>query len=133
LLKKARGLTNKPLLAKGIHASDEDISRALDCGADLVLVVGRVPGAHLDKCLVEPASLEGLARLATSQRAVWNSRDLTTGGLKSTSFSEARQLFGGWLCQASNIISLEDINAAADAVLIGTNLSEIAEQLEHSS
>jgi indole-3-glycerol phosphate synthase len=122
LIKKARSLTNKPILAKGIHASDDDIQSAIDAGADYVLVVGRIPKIHQNKCLIEPYSLDELAKIPVGMKAVWNSRDLTTGGLKSETFGDARKVFSGWLCQASNIASMDDIDKSADAVLIGTNL-----------
>ena len=43
LVKKARNLTSKPILAKGIHKSDDEIRQCLEAGADFVLVVGRIP------------------------------------------------------------------------------------------
>lgn len=129
LIKKARGFTNKPILAKGIHRNDSDILAAIEAGADLVLVVGRIPGSHLDQCLIEPNTINELSKLPASVKAVWNSRDLTRGNPKPDSFSKARGAFDGWLCQASNISSLKDINPTADAVLIGTHLPELAKLL----
>lgn len=129
LVKKARELTDKPILAKGIHASDDDIKRALDSGADWVLVVGRIPGLDADKCLIEPYTLEELANIPHNLKAVWNSRDLRTGGMKQKSFVDARKVFPGWLCQASNIRSIGDVKPSADAVLVGTNLEEFAKTL----
>ena len=128
LVQKARGLTHKPILAKGIHANDADITQALKAGADYVLVVGRIPATHLDKCILEPNSLAELAKLPSDVKVIWNSRDLATGGLKTETFSQARELFKGWLCQASNIKTLQDIDQTADAVLIGTHLPELAKQ-----
>jgi indole-3-glycerol phosphate synthase len=129
LIKKARELTDKPILAKGIHASDAEIELAIDAGADKVLVVGRVPLVHLDKCLIEPYTLEELALLRTDIKAVWNSRDLITGGIKKENFTDARKVFSGWLCQASNLRTIEDIREGADAVLVGTNIEEFAESM----
>ncbi len=54
LLKIARDMTTKPILAKGLHENDENIKTALDLGADYVLVVGRIPEICQDKCIVEP-------------------------------------------------------------------------------
>lgn len=48
LLAKARAMTTKPILAKGIHADDRDIVQALDAGADAVLVVSRLPSVHIE-------------------------------------------------------------------------------------
>lgn len=132
LISKAKSSTNKPILAKGIHSTDDDIKRALDAGADYVLVVGRIPKIHLEKCLVEPNSLKELQSLPKSIRAVWNSRDLETGGFKKATFQEARASFSGWLCQASNIASLSDVDKTADAILVGTCLSQIADGLRKS-
>lgn len=130
LVKKARGLTSKPILAKGIHATAEEIEKAIECGADYVLVVGRIPKVYLDKCMIEPLTLSELRALPTNLKVVWNSRDLSTGGLKSETFEEARKIFGGWLCQASNIKTVGDIKDGADAVLVGANLIEFVESLK---
>lgn len=129
LITQAKSLTKKPILAKGIHATDEDIQKAIDAGADFVLVVGRIPKIHLDKCLIEPNTLEELSKIPESVKAVWNSRDLKTGGLKTETFAQARALFKGWLCQASNIQTVADIQEGADAVLVGTHLEEFSEQM----
>ncbi len=129
LLERARSLTEKKILAKGMFVSDKDIQRAVDIGADYVLVVDRLPKIHLDKCLIEWSTIEDLGKMATGQRAVWNSRILETGERKVDTFDKARQIFPGWLCQASNISNLDQINLAANAVLIGTNLPLLANQL----
>lgn len=128
-LERARSMTDKPILAKGIHASDAEIERALACGADWVLVVGRVPHVAVEKCFIEPNTLEELRALPAGLRAVWNSRDLQTGGLKDETFKQAREIFPGWLCQASNIKSIADIGPGADAVLVGTHLAAFADSL----
>ena len=128
LISKARQLTKKPILAKGIHAKDEDITKALNAGADYVLVVGRIPNIHNDICFIEPNSLNELVNIPLNTKVVWNSRNLATGGLKEETFTEARKLFAGWLCQASNIKALSDVNHHADAILIGTNLISLAKE-----
>lgn len=124
MIRKAKSLTDKPILAKGIHGTDDLIEQAITAGADYVLVVGRIPKVHLEKCLIEPNSLAELAayRGQTSMKIVWNSRDLETGGLKKETFEEARKIFPGWLCQASNIRTVSDVKEGADAVLVGTEL-----------
>lgn len=126
LIKKAKSLTNKPILAKGIHETDELVVKAIESGADFVLVVGRIPKVHLDKCLIEPSTLAELALLPKKIKAVWNSRDLSTGGFKKETFAEARKIFPGWLCQASNIKIIDDIHPGADAILVGTQLIPFA-------
>ncbi len=130
LIKKARGLTSKPILAKGIHAIDEEIELAIKAGADFVLVVGRIPKIHVEKCFIEPVTLAELKAIPSDVKAVWNSRDLATGGLKDESFKEARNIFKGWLCQASNIKTVDDIEEGADAILVGTHLLEFAESIK---
>ncbi len=133
LIKKARSLTDKPILAKGIHASDEEIVKAIDNGADLVLVVGRVPAVHLEKCLIEVlnlAELNEIKNIKENIKVVWNSRDLSDGSVKEEKFEDARQIFKGWLCQASNIRTVGDIKEGANAVLVGSNLEEFAESLK---
>lgn len=130
LIRKAKALTTIPILAKGIHATDADIQQALDAGADVVLVVGRIPGIHIEKCLIEPLTLDELAALPRDVHAVWNSRDLSSGGLKHETFAQARARFSGWLCQASNIQTIADIEKGADAVLVGTHLRAFAESLK---
>jgi len=124
LIRKAKVMTTKPILAKGIHAIDEDIEQAIAAGADFVLVVGRIPDIHQDKLLIEPLTLEELTSIPPTMKAVWNSRELSDGSMKKETFAQARSLFPGWLCQASNIRTVEDIEPGADAVLVGTHLEE---------
>jgi len=126
LIKKAKAMTDKPILAKGIHASDDEIQKAIDAGADYVLVVGRIPAIHRDKLLVEPLTMEELKTIPPTMKAVWNSRDLSDGRMKKETFAQARTIFPGWLCQASNIRTADDIEDGADAVLVGTHLEEFA-------
>lgn len=132
LISKARELTDKPILAKGIHAADSEIAEAIKRGADYVLVVGRVPQIHFQQCLIEPLTLDELKKLPKSTRAVWNSRDLSTGETKTETFNQARNIFKGWLCQASNIKTKADIHSGADAVLVGSHLQSFAESLREN-
>ncbi len=129
LIRKAKQLTNKPILAKGIHETDDLIQQAIDAGADWVLVVGRIPKIHTDKCLIEPLTLKELKDIPDHVRVVWNSRDLSNGGKKEETFEQARKIFKGWLCQASNIKTVDDIKAGADAVLIGTHLVDFSKAI----
>lgn len=125
LLEKARGLTGKPILAKGIHESDVDVERAFEFGADYCLVVGRVPNIYekyKDKIFLEPNTLDELRQIGEGAKVVWNSRDLKAGGLKAETFEEARKIFKGFLVQASNIKTKHDVKPGADAVLVGENL-----------
>jgi indole-3-glycerol phosphate synthase len=144
LVKKARQLTERPILAKGIHESDDLIRDAHAAGADFILVVGRVPlfqNGMLKKCLIEPVSLQNMKDILHAcmlrgfePRLVWNSRDLETGKLKTDlneneTWQEARKLYSGWMCQASNITSIKDVEKDADAVLVGENLEAFVESL----
>lgn len=126
LIKKAKTLTTKPILAKGIHATDSEIEEAISAGADFVLVVGRIPNIHQKKCLIEPLTLDELSRIPSDLKVVWNSRDLSNGELKQETFAEARKIFKGWLCQASNIRTTKDIQKGAEAVIVGQNLEEFS-------
>jgi indole-3-glycerol phosphate synthase len=131
LLEKAKAMTKKPILAKGIHAHDDDVARAIMCGADFVLIVGRLPDPkYKDRVFVEPLTLEELARVPQGYKVVWNSRDLATGGIKDETFEDARAIWKGFLCQASNIRTVEDIKKGADAVLVGSHLADFARTLE---
>ncbi len=130
LIRRAKRMTQKPILAKGIHATDEEVEAAVKAGAHYVLVVGRIPAIHHEKVLIEPNSLNELKKIPSSFKVVWNSRDLTTGGLKAETFEEARRIFKGWLCQASNIRTSNDIKEGADAILVGTYLDEFADSLK---
>jgi len=133
ILKNAREKTKKQILAKGIHAKDSDLEKAIQCGADFVLVVGRIPKIYKDKCIIEPYTLEELKKIPMGSKALWNSRDLKTGGLKNETFDDARKIFNGWLCQASNIKTIKDIHPDADAVLVGTHLEMFAKSLKKKS
>lgn len=130
LLQKARLLTDKPILAKGIHESDSDIQRAIDIGANWVLVVGRVPLIYAERCLIEPRTIEELRIVPKNLRAVWNARDLKDGSAKKETFADARKVFDGWLCQASHIKTVVDIGEGANAILVGANLIEFAKSLK---
>lgn len=134
LLEEASNQTGKPILAKGIHGNDDLVKEAFERGADYVLVVGRVPEASsidLDKCLVEPTKLKQLQKFAAqgAERFVWNARDLKSGDKKAVKFKRARKEWGGWLCQASNVKTIADINRRADAVLVGTHLPGFVETI----
>jgi hypothetical protein len=128
LLEKARRLTSKPILAKGLHETNAELQRALDCGADYVLAVrSQPPGILGDKVLYEPTTLDEL-KLASGavEKAVWNARQLAgdAGQPKTVDFAEARAAFSGWLCQASFVRTIDDIHPLADAVLVGEHLQK---------
>lgn len=130
LIRRACARTSKEILAKGIHATDEEVEAAIEAGADRVLVVGRIPEIHRDRLLIEPLTLQELRMIPHDMKAVWNSRDLSDGNMKTETFAEARSIFHGWLCQASNIRTVADIEDGADAVLVGTHLEEFVQSME---
>ncbi|MBI1754694.1 hypothetical protein HYR65_00225 [Candidatus Azambacteria bacterium] len=129
LLQKARALTHKPVLAKGMHESDADVEKAIGIGADWVLVVGRIPAIHKEKCMIEAITLEELKMIPEDVRVVWNARDVKDGSPKKETFDDARKVFKGWLCQASHIRTINDIKEGADAVLVGTHLIDFAKSM----
>lgn len=129
LLARARAMTTKPILAKGIHATDEEVEQALALGANKVLVVGRIPDANLERCLIEPYTLAELRSLPPGTSAVWNSRDLKTGALKPDDFAAARAVHQGYLVQASNVRTIKDVDPTANAILVGQNLEQFIASL----
>src|SRR3989344_315473 len=76
LIAKTRARTEKPILAKGLHETDDDVRRAIQMGADYALVVGRIPEVHQDKCLIEPYDIAEFLNIPKEFKMVWNSRDL---------------------------------------------------------
>lgn len=127
-IEEARKRTGKRILANGIHTHDDDIRRALDAGADAVLVVGRVPQYMPECCIVEPLSLDGLEQLPQRQMAAWNARD------KRISFQDARMRRPDlWMMQVSLVQKFSDIAPNANAVLVGTNLPQFIESIKHAS
>ena len=132
----ARKRTDKPILAKNIHETDMDLDMAFDAGATYDLVVGRIPDdKYLDRCMIEPVSLEQLLCIPKDVMVVWNSRDIVQSlklgyeVMRKETFQQARASFDGWLCQASYIKSVEDIKKGADAVLVGSYLPEFAKSI----
>src|SRR3990167_5626979 len=45
------------IMAKGFQRTDWELAESFKAGADLALVVGRMPGVYPERCLVEPYSL----------------------------------------------------------------------------
>ena len=122
--------TTKPILAKGIHATDDDIERAIDHGADYVLVVDRIPTLHLlSKCLLEFSNMDDLVKCnelcassAFSMKYVYNMRDIKNGLPRK--INELNDYIGEapWLCQASGIRSFHDVFPMVDAFIVGEHL-----------
>lgn len=134
LLAQARRRTEKPILAKGIHDTDEAVIRALNAGADRVLVVGRLPSEKLmPKVWFEPKEISELASCPLGTKVVWNARDLQTGQPKTSTVYMARAKWSGWLCQASHIKKPDDVaetmqfGKGVQAFIVGENLLKFIE------
>jgi indole-3-glycerol phosphate synthase len=135
--------TNKPILAKGFHSEEEDIVKALDHGADYVLVVDRVPYPHFryngqsiwTKCLFEMHNqplFEGNLTINPdfkNQKFVCNLRDLNTGDRKNSPEIAVYLEKGLWTCQASFIKSMDDVLPNVSAFIVGEHLVEFTERL----
>jgi len=130
--------TNKPILAKGFHFTDDDIKRSLDHGADYVLLVDRVANpayVDWDKCLFEIHNhylLEGNLSMYPEfkkQKFVFNSRDLGSGLPKKLWEMDMFTDRGLWTCQASGIYSMGHIQPKANAFIVGEHLVEFCKQL----
>jgi hypothetical protein len=124
-LHTARDLTQKPLLAKGVHPVDDDIRRALDLGADAVLVVGRtaIDERLKDRVWFEPLHPVELRRWDKGLAVVWNRRDLQTGGLPRTLGSQARltMVDYDWTL-ASGLTGWDVVPAGVPSILVGEHL-----------
>lgn len=130
--------TKKKILVKGIHRTDDEIQKYLDMGADYVLVVGRLPDKkYWDKCMMEPTCIAEIknwdlkgVKFEDVPMLVWNTRNLVTGLPKIEKFDEYYRTSIGWVCQASMIESIEDINPNADAIMVGTHMRKIVKELQ---
>ncbi|OGG49049.1 hypothetical protein A3G63_00595 [Candidatus Kaiserbacteria bacterium RIFCSPLOWO2_12_FULL_52_8] len=131
LVAKARKMTDKLILAKGMNDDETLVAEAFDAGANYALAVGRVPLENPQRFLIEPYTLEELCAVPHHLYTVWNSRDLRKldqpENRKSETFEQARKVFPGWLCQASNVSTVLDIDPGANAVLVGTHLPTFIE------
>lgn len=129
---QVRKLTDKPILAKGYHAHDDDIRRAFDLGADYALVVNRMSSlASLYKRLLFEVDLETLNYISDFN-VVYNGRDLRTGiGKKSIGdYHEYRKRLK-WVCGASLIKTPDEVELfypGCDAFIVGSNLVEFCKE-----
>jgi indole-3-glycerol phosphate synthase len=129
LVRDIRKWNQSFILAKGIHRTDEEIKTLLDYGVDYVLVVGRIPAQkYIDKCMLEPTCLREMDGYPKNSKVVWNARNLVTGLPKKETFEEARERWDGWLCQASMIKSMADVNPKADAIMVGEHMEQIVKE-----
>jgi len=137
-----RKYTDKPILAKGLHTTDNDIERALDHGADYVLLVDPIhfPGFGqrqwlFNKCLYEINDIDFIKKEVPlyhelkNQKFVYNSRDLRTGEPKKSNKIDVFFDAGLWTCQASNIRVLSDVNPRVNAFIVGEHLPDFCARL----
>lgn len=129
--------TNKTLVAKGIHSTDDHLKQAFDCGATYALVVDRVPDEeYVGRCLIECSTLQKYLDLVEQAplhtKFVYNNRDLVTGLMKQyDDFDNWKNYAASWLCQASGIKRVSDINSYADAFIVGEHLPTFVYEYEH--
>ena len=125
-----RGSKRILILAKGFHDTVADVQQALDFGADYVLTVGWDGGPLSSHCWQEVESTAQLRQAQYDQWIVCNARNPRTGEKRGQTLEErtiseaslARGYFGGPICQASMINGPEDVDEAADAILVGQRL-----------
>lgn len=129
--------TNKPILAKGIHATDDDIQRALDHGADYVLVVDRIPKVNITKCLLELHRFDDVEKCNhmyfndPSLKFVCNSRDLRSGLPKKMWELDRYTDMRLWTCQASGIKTQGHVQPNVNAFIVGEHLVNFCKGLPH--
>ena len=145
--------TNKPILAKGLHASDDDVLRAIDHGADYVLVVDRNFGGNAsyhkqviyernssDFALTHNGRGIPLTALVNQEndggvkhKYLVNSRNLSTGMQKSNYKEELDAYLKAnvWVCQGSGITCPLDVNPRVNAFVVGEHLSEFVDYPTH--
>jgi indole-3-glycerol phosphate synthase len=146
LLYLAKQKTKKPILAKGLHLFKEDIEKAFDYGADYVMTYDQIHNLpfNSDKLFCEvrnKKSLENLLKnrdayhkkyngITNNPKIIWNQRDLENGLPKIVDFNEIREDFPNeYLCQASMIETIEDVDMKADAFIVGQNLETFVKTL----
>lgn len=119
-LEEACEESDLPVLAKGLHQSNDKVRQAVQAGADSVLTVSFFPTICQDRVWYEPRSLWGMKEAPSSNtNIVWNERDPLNGLTKKEKITKARGEWDGWLCQASNIQTVDDVNPYVEAVLVG--------------
>lgn len=139
-LNYVRGLTNKPILAKGIHSKNDEIRKAFEYGADYVLVVDRIiekdsGGINVDRIIHELGiNIQDIPQLYACEplKYAYNSRNLKTGlPKKLNDYAKYRQAYK-WICAASGIRTPKDIQinySNCDAYIVGENLVDFCQKL----
>lgn len=126
-----RKKTDKPILAKGYHQSNDEIQKCLDFGADYVLTVDFIPAEHLlGKTLLEFSTLadfESALQKYPAAKYVYNARNLKNGKSRLEGLYNYYRK-ANFLVQASFIKSTGDVKQDADAFIVGENLVEFCNQ-----
>lgn len=140
---RIRQKTNKPILAKGFHCHNSDIEKALDLGANYVLVVDRLNRELLnppftDKILFELSDLNNIEKVSYDfiewGKFVYNGRDLDSGNIKYSKleYDKYREKFN-WVCGASFIETPDDVQRLypnCDAFIVGEHLEKFCNNLK---
>jgi indole-3-glycerol phosphate synthase len=131
-----RNLTNKPLLAKGFHHTDEDVEKSLDHGADYVLVVDRLPPIRIiDRCIIEVSDytrFKSWTNIFPDAKFLYNNRDLKTGQVKRGEWAKYKRCVD-WLGLASGIVHPSQIYPDASAFIVGAKLPEYLRAVEYAN
>ncbi len=135
-IRRVKNITNKPILAKGLHLHDWEVNMAFDCGAEFVLCVGRVPqySKYIHRIFYEPLDMDELKNsiymynhLQSIHSLVWNQRDLFTGSVKTETIEDIMNLdypYLGKICQASLISTKKDVHPDVDSFIVGEHLEK---------
>lgn len=132
---------HKPLIAKGLHLSDQSIEESIKYGADYVTVVGRIPTSKylLPKCILEPLPDYGLPyqdfvhstldkMIETEPYGIiFNSRNLFDGSLNYWDYESLKLRISDIskninLIQASGIKSMSTVHPLFNSYIVGENL-----------
>lgn len=135
----ARMCTDKPILAKGIHATDKMAREAINRGANYVLIYNRVPDPndiHLDRCLLEINSPKLIQELKENRpfneydlKFVHNARDLKTGLMKPKESLDEFLKLEVETYQASGIKTIQDVNPNVKGFIVGEHLVDFIQTL----
>lgn len=147
--------TNKPILAKGIHATDDDVLRAIDHGADYVLVVDRHFGGNtkigrqviyerhspyfafpnksgmcdldMETCRID----SNYPNEKRPRKYLVYRRNLSTGMIKENYTQEILNYLKAevWVCQGSGIKISHDVHSDVNAFIVGEHLIGFCQQL----
>jgi indole-3-glycerol phosphate synthase len=138
LLALAKRRTKKPILAKGLHLSKDEIKKCIDYGADYILCYDYIPDfssseLYARTLLIEPKNEKTLDDFVKNSRHpfyVINQRDILTGRLSDMSFDIIRNKYPDkYLCQASFIKTINDVHPNANAFIVGTHLETFVSTL----